>query len=63
MQVFVSTAVYCSGGLPSRAIFSRRTNQTQEVWVYSHDGPIKRIKVSKRGIEEVRTAVVSGSQV
>eukprot|EP00959_Pyramimonas_sp_CCMP1952_P446437 9347257-Pyramimonas_sp.AAC.1 len=23
-------------------IFSRRTNQTQEEWVYSHDGPIRR---------------------
>eukprot|EP00959_Pyramimonas_sp_CCMP1952_P107590 2249355-Pyramimonas_sp.AAC.1 len=22
--------------------YERRTNQTQEVWVYSHDGPIKR---------------------
>eukprot|EP00976_Prorocentrum_cordatum_P004307 84644-Prorocentrum_minimum.AAC.1 len=24
--------------------FSRRTNQTQEVWAYSHDGPIRRRK-------------------
>eukprot|EP00976_Prorocentrum_cordatum_P103363 1193437-Prorocentrum_minimum.AAC.2 len=25
----------------SASIFSRRTNQTQEVQVYSHDGPIR----------------------
>eukprot|EP00976_Prorocentrum_cordatum_P067112 1178594-Prorocentrum_minimum.AAC.1 len=25
-------------------VFSRRTNRTQEVWVYSHDGPIIRRK-------------------
>eukprot|EP00959_Pyramimonas_sp_CCMP1952_P274416 5736181-Pyramimonas_sp.AAC.1 len=26
----------------SMGIFPRWTNQTQEVWVYSHDGPIRR---------------------
>eukprot|EP00976_Prorocentrum_cordatum_P007937 157697-Prorocentrum_minimum.AAC.1 len=25
-------------------IFARRTNQTQEAWVYSHDGPIRHRK-------------------
>eukprot|EP00959_Pyramimonas_sp_CCMP1952_P301451 6307155-Pyramimonas_sp.AAC.1 len=25
-------------------IFSRRTNQTQEAWVHSHDGPVRRRK-------------------
>eukprot|EP00976_Prorocentrum_cordatum_P076349 1182269-Prorocentrum_minimum.AAC.1 len=28
----------------SAGIFSRRTNQTQETWVYSHNGPIRRRK-------------------
>eukprot|EP00976_Prorocentrum_cordatum_P087914 1187099-Prorocentrum_minimum.AAC.1 len=31
----------------SVGIFSRRTNQTQEAWVYSHDGPIRRRKHKK----------------
>eukprot|EP00976_Prorocentrum_cordatum_P084724 1185780-Prorocentrum_minimum.AAC.3 len=31
-------------GAGSVGIFSRRTNQTQEAWVYSHDGPIRRRK-------------------
>eukprot|EP00976_Prorocentrum_cordatum_P084530 1185690-Prorocentrum_minimum.AAC.1 len=29
---------------PFRHIFSRRTNRTQEAWVYSHAGPIGRRK-------------------
>eukprot|EP00976_Prorocentrum_cordatum_P004928 96904-Prorocentrum_minimum.AAC.1 len=28
----------------SVGIFPRRTNQTHEAWVYSHDGPIRRRK-------------------
>eukprot|EP00976_Prorocentrum_cordatum_P106418 1194445-Prorocentrum_minimum.AAC.1 len=28
----------------SVGIFSRRTNQTPEAWVYSHDGPIRHRK-------------------
>eukprot|EP00959_Pyramimonas_sp_CCMP1952_P287724 6017109-Pyramimonas_sp.AAC.1 len=29
---------------PSIGICSRRTNQTREAWVFSHDGPIRRMK-------------------
>eukprot|EP00959_Pyramimonas_sp_CCMP1952_P122454 2559986-Pyramimonas_sp.AAC.1 len=32
----------------SVGIFSRRTNQTQEAWVYSHDRPIRRRKRAAR---------------
>eukprot|EP00959_Pyramimonas_sp_CCMP1952_P400448 8390888-Pyramimonas_sp.AAC.1 len=32
------------GRVYSAGIFSRRTNQTQEAWVYSHNGPTRRRK-------------------
>eukprot|EP00976_Prorocentrum_cordatum_P062779 1176847-Prorocentrum_minimum.AAC.5 len=35
---YILTADQSDAG--SAGIFSRRTNQTQEAWVYSHDGPI-----------------------
>eukprot|EP00976_Prorocentrum_cordatum_P066505 1178340-Prorocentrum_minimum.AAC.4 len=41
----------------SVGIFSRRTNQTQEAWVYSHDGPIRH---RKRGY--ILTACATHSQ-
>eukprot|EP00959_Pyramimonas_sp_CCMP1952_P342914 7183823-Pyramimonas_sp.AAC.1 len=32
----------CQSDAGSVGIFPRWTNQTQEAWVYSHDGPISR---------------------
>eukprot|EP00959_Pyramimonas_sp_CCMP1952_P157775 3299212-Pyramimonas_sp.AAC.1 len=42
----------------SMGIFSRRTNQTQEAWGYSHDGPIRRTAPAGAGST---TASRSGS--
>eukprot|EP00959_Pyramimonas_sp_CCMP1952_P254239 5311064-Pyramimonas_sp.AAC.1 len=46
-------------------IFLHRTNQTQDAWEYSHDGPIIRRKSAKRvaGAHRVALEVTSGAAV
>eukprot|EP00959_Pyramimonas_sp_CCMP1952_P201241 4208560-Pyramimonas_sp.AAC.1 len=48
-------------------IFSRRTNQTQEAWVYSHDGPITTtgpnlLGVAADSLQHGLTAPIDGVQ-
>eukprot|EP00976_Prorocentrum_cordatum_P104445 1193894-Prorocentrum_minimum.AAC.1 len=42
----------------SMGIFSRRTNQTQEAWVYSHDRPIRVPTSSSRRLRVADSSVM-----
>eukprot|EP00959_Pyramimonas_sp_CCMP1952_P311324 6515414-Pyramimonas_sp.AAC.1 len=55
-QLYIDILTADQSDAGSAGIFSRWSNQTQEVWVYSHRGPIGRSKRQQRALDALFVA-------